>query len=692
MNKYFSRIMNIPGERLTAFADIWEDLKASPEVVNILRHGHKIEFKSRPMLSLPTKRHETKLSPEAMKVSRREIKDLLHKGAMRIVDKSEALQIKGFYSKMFVVKKPEPGKFRVIINLKPLNKYVSKKSFKMEGINDVKNLLTPSSYWAIVDLKDAYYHVKLSNDSRKYTRFIFDDQIMEYTALPMGLTDSPRIFTRVTKFIQSFLRKQGILVVMYIDDILVIASSFSECERCVNIVLGLLRNLGFLINEKKCSLVPSQEFVYLGFVWNTVTWAVSLKPKREEKVREAAAKLLRSDFSKCRDVSVFLGTVQSTTTAVPLARGLVRKLQWEFIASCVTEADYDNLMNISDSARDELLYWANLPCGLSLPITLQSSAFTVTTDATPDGYGILFEGKLISDKIPPEFMEFSINVKELLPLDIWLNSVGDHVNDSCVTWRVDNNAALHSIKNQGSTKAWPLSCLSVNILRKALSRNITIDPVRISSEENILADCASRNIKVPDWSFSDKLVQKMFRKFGVPDVDLMATVLSRKAPLYYAWSRSDPEAWGQDSLAKDVNWKQFNLPYCFPPFPLLGQVLSKARAQGVDRMLLIAPWWPTKPWFSTLMTMTLTCMRFRFNKDMVVDMSTGQTPPDVKRCRLVGFMITGKIDQNTVLSQGQPKNLLQLPGRKEQKQLIAQHGDNGVATVQSMEYHQLPLF
>ena len=164
----------------------------------------------------------------------------------------------------------------------------------MEGINDVQSLLTDKCYGAIVDLKGAYYHVKLSQDSRKYTRFLFENQIMEYTSLPMGLTDSPRIFTRVTKFIQSFLRKQGILVVMYIDDILVIASSFSECERCVNIVLGLLRKLGFLLNEKKCSLVPSQNFVYLGFVWNTVAWKVSLKPKREEKVRGALERKRRS--------------------------------------------------------------------------------------------------------------------------------------------------------------------------------------------------------------------------------------------------------------------------------------------------------------------------------------------------------------------------------------------------------------
>ena len=162
-----------------------------------------------------------------MKITRKELVELLHKGAMRIVSKTEAEKVKEFYSKLFVVKKPEPGKFRVIINMKPINRYISKKTFKMEGIQDVKCLLKPDCYGAIIDLSDAYYHVKLSPKSRKYTRCIFDGQVMEYTSLPMGLTDSPRIFTRVTKFVQSFLRKQGILVVMYIDDILVIGALFS---------------------------------------------------------------------------------------------------------------------------------------------------------------------------------------------------------------------------------------------------------------------------------------------------------------------------------------------------------------------------------------------------------------------------------------------------------------------------------
>jgi hypothetical protein len=72
-----------------------------------------------------------------------------------------------------------------------------RKSFKMEGLEDVKAILRPGCYGAIIDLSDAYYHIKLHHKSRKYTRLIFDGKVMEY-ALPMGLTDSPRIFKRVT--------------------------------------------------------------------------------------------------------------------------------------------------------------------------------------------------------------------------------------------------------------------------------------------------------------------------------------------------------------------------------------------------------------------------------------------------------------------------------------------------------------
>ena len=214
----------------------------------------------------------------------------------------------------------------------------------MEDLKDVQTILEPGAFAGVVDISDALFHVPIHKKSRKFTRFIFENVIYEYCALPMGLTDSPRVFTHVTKVIQSFLRKRQISIVMYIDDILIVAVTFEECEYKLAVVLNLLRRLGFLLNIKKCNLVPSQKFTYLGHVWDTVDWTVQLKPEREHKLRKAAGKLAASTVAKCREVAAFIGRVQSVVLSVPFARAKVSMLQWDFLASCVSEQDFNKNM------------------------------------------------------------------------------------------------------------------------------------------------------------------------------------------------------------------------------------------------------------------------------------------------------------------------------------------------------------
>ena len=74
-------------------------------------------------------------------------------------------------------------------------------------------------------------------------------------------------------------------------------------------------------------------------------------------------------------------------------------------------------MKVSVKAKEELSFWANLPSGLSTPITLPPAVGTVTTDASEQGLGILYDGILVSEEISEEFSSFHINVKELLALD-----------------------------------------------------------------------------------------------------------------------------------------------------------------------------------------------------------------------------------------------------------------------------------
>ena len=78
---------------------------------------------------------------------------------MRKVPYKEAVCSKGFFSKLFCVPKPGLDKWQTVINMKPLNRYIRKEGFRMEGVKDVKVLIQPRMFGAIIDLSDAYYHV-----------------------------------------------------------------------------------------------------------------------------------------------------------------------------------------------------------------------------------------------------------------------------------------------------------------------------------------------------------------------------------------------------------------------------------------------------------------------------------------------------------------------------------------------------
>ena len=101
--------------------------------------------------------------------------------------------------------------------MRSLNKFIIKKSFRMDTTKDVRQTLEPHMWGAVIDLSDAYYHISTHQKSRKYTRFLMDGQVFEFLGLPMGLTCSPRVFTRVTKSIVSWLRRQGVTLVIYLD-------------------------------------------------------------------------------------------------------------------------------------------------------------------------------------------------------------------------------------------------------------------------------------------------------------------------------------------------------------------------------------------------------------------------------------------------------------------------------------------
>ena len=89
-------------------------------------------------------------------------------------------------------------------------------------------------------------------------------------------------------------------------------------------------------------------------------------------------------------------------------------------------------------------------------------------------------------------------------------------------------------------------------------------------------------------------------------MDLFASHLNCKLKPFCAF-QPDPLAHTIDAFT--LNWQGF-LCYAFPPFCLLGRVMQKI-IQDQAEVIVVAPYWPTKPWF-TMFKRMLTSEPLRF--------------------------------------------------------------------------------
>ena len=85
-------------------------------------------------------------------------------------------------------------------------------------------------------------------------------------------------------------------------------------------------------------------------------------------------------------------------------------------------------------------------------------------------------------------------------------------------------------------------------------------------------------------------------------MDLFATSLNNNKLSLYVSPIPDSQAWAVDAL--NLPWENL-VAYAFPPTALLPKVIQKLQSQICRIILIIAPGWPTKPWFWDLVEMSL---------------------------------------------------------------------------------------
>ena len=570
-----------------------------------------------------------------------EILDLLSKNAIEEIPLSTP--IKGWMSNMFLVPKKNGG-WRPILNLKRLNaNYLSAPHFRMDTVSDVRLLIQKDDWAVSIDLKDAYQHISIVPRFRKYLRFGWKGKLYQFLVLPFGLSTAPLVFTKLTRPLAAFLRSQGIRCVFYLDDILILGLTLEECLRFRDIALRLLRSAGLLINLKKSSLTPSQNFEFLGFLWSTSSGLLGLPPLKLDRIQRLSSAILSRTLTSCKALHELLGHIAAAFIAVPLLRLHSRFLQRDLYRKYSSTADLNRRLSLSrDSIQD--LHWI-----LSLQaqdcwdhiwhLAPEDCDLTVTTDSSDFGWGIYVAGLLYKGTWDDATARLHINVKEFMTLMIFLQVYLPQLSPQprSLLWYSDNTSALAYTRKEGGLKSLSLLKVARDVLHLCNQRRIRITSAFVPTEENILADAASRGLQVADWHLLPSTFHRLTLVFGLPEIDLFASQASAQVPRFLSWNIEDL-AEGFDALS--LPWCH-RLAYLFPPLPLMGRVIEKlSKAQGY--YLLVAPYWETQKWFPSLFLLhILEARRLPFHPRLVVDLQTGKPPPTLNHLRLVVWKILG---------------------------------------------------
>ena len=156
------------------------------------------------------------------------------------------------------------GGWRPVIDLSRLNRSVLVSHFHMETVQLVPQSLRLGDWMVSLDLQDTYPQVPVHPSSRHYLRFCVGNSMLQFCVLCFGLSAAPHVSTRVMAPISSVMHQYGFRILPYLNDWLVLGSSFRDVVRARDFLLSLCQELGVRVNLAKSSLDPSQTLDYLG--------------------------------------------------------------------------------------------------------------------------------------------------------------------------------------------------------------------------------------------------------------------------------------------------------------------------------------------------------------------------------------------------------------------------------------------
>ena len=288
-------------------------------------------------------------------------------------------------SSLFLVRRSPQHAPRIVADLRRANQMfrnVNKSTHTIKSFCEAFGR-NRNTYVTVLDLKSAYFSLKLTEDSKQYVGVTVCQNYpaVTFSSLPQGHRQSGSYFNQIVHYILQELPSEVYKnrVLSYFDDLLLFDTNESDHLETIDLVLGILAKHGLTISLSKAQIAPVTGVKFLGYF-------IDLQSPKGPKLTVLKSRV--HDIDKLRpprnkkDVKRVLGMLQYVSQfipgyqqiAVPLT-GLLRKRS-EF-----------NWTREHDIAWNEIKKRLREAPALSFPSMKEEDYFIVETDCSRTAMG-----------------------------------------------------------------------------------------------------------------------------------------------------------------------------------------------------------------------------------------------------------------------------------------------------------------
>lgn len=404
-----------------------------------------------------------------------------------------------YNSPLWIVPKKADSKgnkrWRMVIDYRALNEKTLGDAYPLPNITEILDQLGSAKYFSVFDLASGFHQIPMHEADAPKTAFSTPYGHYEFSRMPFGLKNAPATFQRLMDQVLTGL--QGTELFVYLDDIVIYASSLTEHQMKFNKLAERLRKANLKLQPDKCEFLR-KEVSYLGHIISED--GVKPDPKKIDAVKNFPRP------RNAKNIKQFLGLAGYYRRFIPNFSGTSKPLTL-LLTKDEPFVWGNNQEKAFTTLRDQLC---------SEPL-LQYPDFTkpfvITTDASDIAIGgILSQGKIGEDRpiayasraLSAAEKNYSTIEKELLAIIYCTRHFRPYVYGNSFTLVTDHKPLkwLDSVKDPTSRlMRWRLKLAEYDyqIIYKAGKTNVNADAL---SRNPVIRQIKMFNSKTPPHSDS----------------------------------------------------------------------------------------------------------------------------------------------------------------------------------------------